>query len=148
MPAAPPPTEPPVERPAAKRVGRGACARLEGDEGESWKSFLFPESGDKSVFDPFSSSYAAHCSLHGCRINKVCKTRPLGYLIAWLLDAPNHATADLHKKAKSQHGEGEAVSEENRIHARTWFKDLPGAQLWLDREGPVVNGEEEPGIVK
>lgn len=124
-------------------------ARLEGAEGAPWSVFLLPEGIGKIVHDPYSNSYAAHClgRDHGphCRINRVCRKRPVGYLVAWLLDEERHRTASEHKAARLDRSESSSVSYEKRVAARSWFSTLEGSNVVLAREPAIrADGVEEP----
>ena len=55
---------------------------------KGYLSWFNPDVG-QLVLDMSGASLAAHCRGHGhgqCRLNRVLHKRPLGYLVAWLLD--------------------------------------------------------------
>lgn len=122
---------------------RLALALEVGDDGAPWEAIAFSEG--KLVFDPYRLSYGAHCKEHrGCKINRVLSKRPVGYLVAWLVASDQYGTEAEHKAAKSLSGPGQPLSLQCRQDARSYFASLPGAQAWLDREGPPKDGEDEP----
>jgi hypothetical protein len=136
----------PAPVPPESADARTHRVRQEGDQGEAWQIFHLPEVG-KLVFDPFSNSYGAHCNQPGhkqCRINRVVGKRPIGYLVAWLLDGERHATAAQHKSAKMERDVGQPLSVQKRMDARAWFCSLQNSEEFLVREPDAPDGEMEP----
>ena len=129
----------------------GPRLRQDGNAGEAWPSFTLPDEIGSIVFDPFRISYGAHCQRHkGCRINKVCKKQPLGYLVCWLLSADQFPNAASHKAATHKDAMKQADSPlrwQTRSEARVWFCTLDGSDVWLNRE-PEGDRTLEPEIIR
>lgn len=97
---------------------------------------------------PRSQSMCATCRLHAgdCRRFRGTKRgprsegRPLGLLVAWLLQGNSHGSKVEHCLSSSMAG----ITRAERISARNMFKGLQGANAILAGEAPALAGEEEP----
>lgn len=120
--APPPPLPPPVpaEPPAAR--GEAAMPRAHGPRGEAWPRWHVPIGGDL-VLNEGTGSLSAHCHLHGgrCRIMRVLKCAPLGYLFAWLNQAGDYPAGEDGRQAHMElrHCLRSAACLDARSHART-----------------------------
>jgi hypothetical protein len=125
-----------------KAKARGRGERVIGPAGGVWSSIDVLDYG-KLVLNPYDMSYGAHCAEHGatCRINRVIKKRPIGYLVRWMQESYRFKTADAHKNAKYERADGEILDLEHRLASRDDFSALPGSREWLNREPAPGIGE-------
>ena len=70
--------------------------------------------------------------------------RPIGYLIAWLLQCQGPANAEAHKNIKLDRTPDGPMSHAKRLQARLWFQALPGAEQICALEALPTDGNEEP----
>ena len=89
-----------------------------------------------------ANSLAAYCRGHGhgqCKVNRVLRKRPVGYLVAWLLDGCNHASKEQHIASRHCRGEDSALSYERRRDARDLINGMPALAKVLDLERQACN---------
>ena len=130
-----PPMPPPVLDmvPLAQEKRRREQARLHGEDGDAWERFILPDGWGRLVLDPFANSLGAHCGNREhqlCRTNRVLGKRPVGYLVAWLLQC-GCPTATDHKDIKLDHQADGPLSHAKRLQAQLRFQSLPGAHRIL-----------------
>lgn len=90
------------------------------------------------------------CSRRKCHVHRVLAKTPLGYLMAWLMSAPDHATRDSHFDARLHRHAGGALSFDARVRAREVARAQPALRLFFDleREQHPGSGEiEEPPVL-
>lgn len=143
-----PPAPPPPQPPAAPAVRNRPppvvrqCPRWE-IPGFGWL-----------VHDDRLASFNAHCTEHGyvrCRFNKTllagrreAQGRPIGQLLQWLRDAPNHTSKESHFAAKRR--DDETKTWASRDAAGQWGKTLPTlAGVW-ELERPRRDGKRDEPI--
>ena len=140
------PGEPPVE-------GAAAPPRRAARPKQGYEKYELEGVGNL-VYDVAAGHLTAHCRYcdHGvCRLSRVLRKRPIGFLVAWLLDGHSHATQQEHLAAKRAVGEGEALDFEHRQDARELVRGLTdlGPLLLLEseacgRDGYVSEPEQLP----
>ena len=139
------PEEAPVEG-AAAPPQRAALPK------QGYERYVLEDTGT-IVYDVAAGNLTAYCRCnHGmCRLSRVLWKRPIGFLVAWLLDGHNHATQEQHRAAKRAVGEGEAMDFQHRQGARELVRGLPdlGPLLLLEseacgRDGNVSEPEQLP----
>jgi hypothetical protein len=135
-----PPDGPPPP-PAAAACG----VRREGP----WLKFILPGGLGHIVWNHDARSLDGHCPHHkNCRMNrtvnpsvsKPAQGRPLGQIIAWLRDGPNHTSKAAHDATKRREA---VVSWPQRSAAREWLTTLQGIEVMLEKERPCRDGERQ-----
>lgn len=152
----PPPAVMPVVAPCLDIVPlpeeerRRLRSRVHGFEGEPWHRLTVPDGWGWLVVDPFSNSLGAHCgnkSHKNCKINRVFSKRPIGYLVAWLLNCRKTATAEEHKRLKLDRIPDGPLSHAKRLQARLWIQAHPAAAHIMELEADPTDGNDEPLVL-
>jgi hypothetical protein len=105
---------------AAAAAGAGGMAK----RGEAWPSWGIPGTGGGTlVFDKSNNSMAAHCGLHRlCRVNRVLRKKPLGFLVSFLKCSHKYDSKDAHFKARKIDAD---TGPGQRILERAWLSEQP-----------------------
>ena len=122
------------DRRGSERSGTEVIARL-------------PDGAGEIHYYPRSQQISATCRVHGddCRRFRTTKQgprsegRPIGLLVAWLLQGRQYRTKVDHCSQFSL-----MIARRERIEARKMFAELPGASGVLQGEAPSRTGDEEP----
>jgi len=92
------------------------------------------------ILNPHNGSIGCHCTWHkNCYANKVGRFQPIGYFLAWLLDAPECATAAKHMERKKW--VKTTVCYENRSIGRIVAQDDPAFTRLFEWETPKRGNE-------
>jgi hypothetical protein len=147
----PPPAahaEPVPARPRAAPVGGGDWGRITLHKDGAPVGDL--------VWDRTTNTLNAHCSVHRkCHFDKKCNRnasrpgqgRPIGLLVAWLIDSPDCATKLQHKDHK-EHLSFTSDGRRRRKNAREWMHTVPEYRALFTRERSPDTGEgSEPDVV-
>ena len=106
--------------------------------------------GGKIVYFPTSNKFWALCSKHGCKCRKSrtgaagrikAQGRPLGALLAWLLDGDSYVSEEDHKYLLSF----EQIPYETRCIAREMLAGTDGADGLFSKEGPENDNDGPSG---
>ena len=96
---------------------------------------------DECGTNPQAASIAAHCDLHGCRVNRVVAKQPVGYLAARLESQNDYATREEHMQARLDRSDMGPLSIEKRRAARDRVRADPALSSIFVWEG---GGHEAP----
>jgi hypothetical protein len=141
----PPEDPPPVPPPPRREDAVASGVRHEGP----WLKYLLPGGLGHIIWNHDARSLDGHCPLHkNCRMNRTVNSssgkpgqgRPMGQIIAWLRDGPNHTSAAAHGATKRSEV---VVSWPLRVAAREWVSTLPGIEVMLEKERPCRDGERQ-----